>query len=646
MANNEVVLVDGIIDERLSTKNLQDNATNRGSEFESFAFSEILKPFDLTEKELENGIVDGSDDGGIDGFYIFVNGVPIIDSSDFLWPKRNAELEIYIITCKHHDTYELGPLESLDSSLSEIFDLRLATSKFKSKLNARILKKRKSLIEAYRKVAHILSKCSVNIIYTSRGDSSQVAADIVAKGRKIENTCSTLFLDCDVKTSFWGASELIKQYRKKRNAPVILNTIKCFQNKTDFVALVSLNDYFQFVTDENRKLKRFYFEENVRDYLGGNRTNIDIYCTLADQKSPDFWLLNNGITILVSKAVLYDGQLEIENVQIVNGLQTTNTIYQYYSNGNADKAGRCLLVKIICSTEENIRNQIIQATNNQSAIPLYSLHATDKIQKDIEMVMLQHGLYYERKTNYYRNLGYDEQKIFAPLYLAGGFIALVVKLPHRAATLKSKFMNSPVQYQGVFSQNSDLRIWPQIATILRRIDLAAEQKRVRIKTSTEKYLKTVRPLIAILCVSKIVGKFGFGERDLVNLDLKLLSQSTISSVVDDIVTAINSDQTICSMKNIAQRKKMNEILESIGQKYQLTDFRSIERRPDIALDDYEITEDFLEIVKQELPKQPWPGGIHRTVAERLGCKPSKVYRSIDILIADGTFKNQVNGILY
>lgn len=153
MANNEVVLVDGIIDERLLTKNLQDNATNRGSEFESFAFSEILKPFDLTEKELQNGIVDGSDDGGIDGFYIFVNGVPIIDSSNFLWPKRNAELEVYIITCKHHDTYELGPLESLDSSLSEIFDLRLATSKFKSKLNARILKKRKSLVEAYRKVA-------------------------------------------------------------------------------------------------------------------------------------------------------------------------------------------------------------------------------------------------------------------------------------------------------------------------------------------------------------------------------------------------------------------------------------------------------------------------------------------------------------
>lgn len=640
-----MVLIDGIIDERLSTKNLQDDAKNRGSEFESFAFSEILKPFDLTEKELENGIVDGSDDGGIDGFYIFVNGVPIIDSSDFTWPKRNAELEVYIITCKHHDTYELGPLESLDSSLSEIFDLRLATSEFKSKLNARILKKRKSLIETYRKVAHILTKCSINIIYTSRGDSSQVAADIVAKGRKIENTCRTLFLDCDVKTLFWGASELIMQYRKKRNAPVILNTIKCFQNKTDFVALVSLDDYFQFVTDENRKLKRFYFEENVRDFLGGNRTNTDIYCTLADQKSPDFWLLNNGITILVSKAVLYDGQLEIENVQIVNGLQTTNTIYQYYSNGRADKAGRCLLVKIICSTEESIRNQIIQATNNQSAIPLYSLHATDKMQKDIEMVMLQHGLYYERKTNYYRNLGYDEQKIFAPLYLAGGFIALILKLPHRAATLKSRFMNNPMEYQRVFSNSSDLRVWPQIAGILRRVDAAAERNRVRVKTSTEKYLKTIRPLISILCVSKVVGKFGFGERDLVNLDIELLSQATISLVVNDIVTLINNDQTIRSIKDIARREKMNEIVESIGQKYQLTDFKSIQRRPDISLDGDEITKDFLEKVKQELPTQPWPVGIHRIVAARLGCTPSKVYRSIDILIEDGTFRNQVDGIL-
>lgn len=646
MANSEVILVDGIIDERLSTKSLQDNSTNRGSEFESFAFSEILKPFDLTEKELENGIVDGNDDGGIDGFYVFVNGVLIVDSSDFAWPKRNAELEVYIITCKHHDTYELGPLESLDSSLSEIFDLRLATEKFKSKLNNRILKKRKSLIDACRKVAHILAKCSVNIIYVSRGDSSQVAPNIEAKGHKIENTCRTLFLDCNAQTVFWGASELIKQYRKKRNAPVILNTIKCFQNKTDFVALVSLDDYFQFVTDENQKLKRFYFEENVRDYLGGNRTNIDIYCTLTDQKSPDFWLLNNGITILVSKAVLYDGKLEVENVQIVNGLQTTNTIYQYYSNGQTDKAGRCLLVKIICSTEESIRNQIIQATNNQSAIPLYSLHATDKIQKDIEMVMQQHGLYYERKVNYYKNLGYDDRKIFAPLYLAGGYISLVLKLPHRAATLKSRFMNNPLQYQRVFSNNSDLRIWPKIAAILRRVDVAAERNRVRLKTSTEKYLKTVRPLVSILCVSKVIGKFGFGERDLVSLDIGLLSQEMISSVVDDIVTLINNDHSIRSIKDIAQQKKMNEILESIGQKYQLTDFKSIQRRPDIIYDDYEITEDFLETVKQELPKQPWPVGIHRTVAERLGCRPSKVYRSIDMLIENGTFRNQVDGALF
>lgn len=214
MANNDILLIDGIIDSILEEKNIQDTPHNRGREFETFAISEILKSFDLTEKELENGIVDGKNDGGIDGFYIFLNGIPIVDISEFRWPKRNVSLEIYIITCKHHDTYELNPLESLDSSLSEIFDLQLDTAKFKSALNELVLQKRKLLVDAYRKVGHALDNCNVHIIYVSRGDVTQVAPDILAKGRKIEDTCRKNFIDCLAHTTFWGTSELITQYRK------------------------------------------------------------------------------------------------------------------------------------------------------------------------------------------------------------------------------------------------------------------------------------------------------------------------------------------------------------------------------------------------------------------------------------------------
>lgn len=645
MPNNDIVLIDGIIDELLADQNLPDKKENRGKVFERFAIGELLKNYDLNDKELSNGIVDGQDDGGIDGFYIFLNGNPILEATDYTWPKRSAELEVYIFTCKHHDTYELGPMESLDSTLSEVFDLRLATADFKSNLNASIIKKRNDLIYAYRKIAAALTKCTIHITYISRGDSSNVAPNIVAKGEKIGTTCASLFTESDVNVSFCGASELIKKYRKKRNALVSLRTSKCFQYKSDFVALVSLRDYFNFITDEDGKLKRYYFEENVRDYLGENRTNIDIARTLEDPESPDFWLLNNGITILSSHATLYDSTIDVENVQIVNGLQTTNTLYQHYCAHPEDQSQRLLLVKIICSTEETVRNQIIQATNNQSQIPLYSLHATDKIQKDIEDILLAHELYYERRTNYYKNQGCPEEKIFAPLYLAAGYVALVLKLPHRAATLKSKFMNKPQQYEKVFSDKTDLRVWPKIAIITRRVDSISEKHRTRLKSSTENYLKTVRPIVSILVVGKLLGKLSFGERDLLSFNIALLTDEIVEQTVVDVIDRINQDKQIRTIKDIHARKKMNEIICGVAQQYGLTDFITIEKRQDIILDDHVITDDFLDLVKQELPEQPWPAGVHKTIAGKLGCSNSKVYRSIDALIEKGYFREQKDGVL-
>lgn len=73
--------------------------------------------------------------------------------------------------------------------------------------------------------------------------------------------------------------------------------------------------------------------------------------TLEAQDKIDFWNLNNGITLLTSSATLYDDTIEAENIQIVNGLQTTNTIFNYFSNGGTDGAKRSVLVKIIVSTE-------------------------------------------------------------------------------------------------------------------------------------------------------------------------------------------------------------------------------------------------------------------------------------------------------
>jgi len=90
MAKNDRVLLDGIIDERI---NLRLPSDKRDEAFEYLAFEQILKDEDLSRDEIENGSIDGRRDGGIDGFFIIVNGHPLQDPESFIWPKAGAELQ-------------------------------------------------------------------------------------------------------------------------------------------------------------------------------------------------------------------------------------------------------------------------------------------------------------------------------------------------------------------------------------------------------------------------------------------------------------------------------------------------------------------------------------------------------------------------
>ncbi len=641
MATNDTILIDGILDNIISSYNMENTPENRGKAFEDFAISELLKNYDLTHDQILDGLVDGGDDGGIDGLYFFVNGNYIADKSTIL-PRTNAHLEIYVLTCKHHDTYELNPLESVDSSLSELFDMTIKTDSLNSKYKSDILAKRELLIYLYRKLSPALIKTNIYIRYISRGTSESIADNIKCKGTKIEATCNKLFSITTSEMKFIGSKELLILYRIKRNGTVQLKIKKGFQSGKDFVVLVQLADYYNFITDNEHQLKRYFFEENVRDYLGNNRTNTDIMNTLEAQDKIDFWNLNNGITLLTSSATLYDDTIEAENIQIVNGLQTTNTIFNYFSNGGTDGAKRSVLVKIIVSTEPIVRKNIIQATNNQSVIPLYSLHATDKIQKDIEEILYKHNIYYERKDKLYQNRGVHIDDIVTPLYLAGGYTSLVLKLPHRAVSLKSKFMNNPIQYNKIFNEQIPISVWINIATILKRVDKITPNYKGTIKTSQDKYLRSVRPIVSLIVTAKIIGKLGFGTNDIIKLNTQLITNELIRDVTQNTIKVFNNNN-LKSIRNLSSRQQTNLIIKELATHYQLPDFNAIERRRDFIYDDYQIDEEFIETVKEMLPAQPWSVGIHKTIASQLGCTNAKVSRTIETLIDTGVFKKQING---
>src|SRR6185437_13288281 len=100
-----------------------------------------------------------------------------------------------------------------------------------------------------------------------------------------------------------------------------------------FVGLVKLSDYHDFLKDQERgELSKRIFDSNVRGFWPKTPINKEILSTLEkSQESPEFWLLNNGITVLAGDTSNAGHlQIEIHDPQIVNGLQTSRVIYDYY----------------------------------------------------------------------------------------------------------------------------------------------------------------------------------------------------------------------------------------------------------------------------------------------------------------------------
>lgn len=212
MAKNDIVIIDQIIKERID-QSIPSN--DKGEVYEFLSNEQILKDLDLSGDEIISGIVDGKDDGGIDSFYIFVNGNLLSDKSDFSWPKRGAEITVYVITCKHHDTFMQEVVNNECATIAEIFDLSLKESDLKSSYNEDLLEKRKLFVEAYMRTASSLTSLSFKFYYTSRGDSNSISENIKARAEYLKSTLCDLFSECRVTYDFYGSSEILSLYRKK-----------------------------------------------------------------------------------------------------------------------------------------------------------------------------------------------------------------------------------------------------------------------------------------------------------------------------------------------------------------------------------------------------------------------------------------------
>jgi hypothetical protein len=431
VSQNDVILLNTIL------KQQKTDDSSQSDFFELFTFEQLLKKFDLSSDEIKSGKTGGGDDGGIDGFFIFLNENLILEKEiNKEEIKKNPTIDLFVIQTTETKSFSEDVFNKISDTVSSIFDLTKDSNQLKNFYNVNVVEKVGIFRDIYTGLAFKHPKINVYYYYATKGNTSNIHLKVKNKAKKLEEKTKALLSGSNVNVKFFGAREILDSFRTEKTYTLQLEfTESLSKGENDYAVLCDLVGFYNFVTDGSKNLRRYIFESNVRDYQGEVEVNKDIKKTLESPKKADFWWLNNGITLIAKKASVAGKTITLDDVQIVNGLQTTRCIYDYLHTKrdlSSQKNKNSILVKIIITEDPVVRDSIIKATNFQTRIPDASLRATDSMQRDLEDFFKKDGWYYDRRKNYYKNMGKPADKIIGIPYLAQSITAILLKEPHIA----------------------------------------------------------------------------------------------------------------------------------------------------------------------------------------------------------------------
>ena len=637
----------------------------RGELFEAFATEQILKNYGYDEGKLRDGKIDGYMDGGIDSFFLILNGQIAEDIPREYWPTQSAVLDVYVIQCKHTASFQQDPVTRIASTLGAILDFEKLEEELEPLYNEKLLKKRAALWRILSVLS--LDNLHFHLIYVCRGDEKDLEKKSIirASAGEAEKICRKhlefFATNVEVEFTFWGRRKLLERSRERFNDTRTLKTVSQMSDRNGgYVVLTRLKDYYDFIREQG-ELNRYLFESNVRGYLGLNPVNENIRETLehGGDAGTDFWWLNNGITIVCSGASIKSGAFSIEHAQIVNGMQTSEEIFNFFSTHpealeTEDK--RRVLIRILETGNPESRMEITYATNNQTNIFVSQLRAVDPILRNIEEHLHSHsdGIYFERQKNQYYGQDVSTDRILDMVSLAKSYVTLVYKDPYNAARIKHSTFGEDEKYRKMFPPGTDLEVWYNVAALTLKIRGFFEnredreiQNMLQNHHKTEKSYQIYQLVILQLTVSRLLETFAFEEQKLKNSDI--LDWFAREEVLESLRECPYIEHRWDSKK---ARNYYGEIFSEIGRERGIPGADAIEaiRRRFWTEEDMlrknELKKSTVEAVFGNLPPQPWPEGIGETLAEKLNISVETVGRALDYLMFRGRVSFQVYGYLF
>jgi len=535
MADNSVVLLDALLEERERLRGGPQLPADEA--FELFSFEQCLKEYDLSEDEIANGQVGGGDDGGIDGLYCFLNANLVEEDAEVLEEtfdptsvRREPELLLVIIQAKTTASFAETPFDKLAAALKLLLDLSKTDEELEQLFSSPIVERIGVFRKTWQKLATRHPRIHVKVNYASKGHTSSINPKVNVKANQLATQITEAIPKATAEAVFLGARELVDLAGQEKTYTLSLSFQENATAADSHIVLVSLDDYYAFIAD-NGVLRKHIFDWNVRDYEGPVEVNKEIADSLGDPDAPEFWWLNNGVTVICSRASTTGRIFSLDDVQIVNGLQTSETIFRYLREATSDDParGRSILVRIIVTDDHGTRDKVIRATNRQTAVPVASLRASDQIQRDLERYFLSADWFYERRKNYYRNQGKTPSKTVSIPYLAQATMAIGLSEPSNSRARPSSLLKRDTDYARIFDSGVDFAIFLWLAKVQKRVDEFLRSDRAKA-TATER--TNLRFYVSMLLVATKYGGRVFNTSQLKALCGTQFSDDEIMAALD------------------------------------------------------------------------------------------------------------------
>lgn len=527
MSKNAQILLENLIEQEFRNN---DNYSNISEYFEFFSASQILKNQGLSDDEVDNGIVGKGLDGGCDSIYLFLNNLLITpDVVEHISAPKDSILEMIIIQSKKTTSFGEDAVMKWKTISGNLLDLSKTTTDFMTRYNADVLEAFTTFRDTYTRLITSRVKLKFKFYYATL--ASELHPNVIQQSEELKDTIKGLFPNAVVEVTFVDSDTLFEMYNAVIENRVNLKfaDIPISPNQKNYIALVDLKSYFNFIVNDEGDVRKSFFDSNVRDYQGKNNVNSSISETLHRADDNDFWWLNNGVTVLASEATLVNNrELQIVNPEIVNGLQTSMEIYNYFSENREalESEKRSILLRIIVPDNEESRDQIIFATNNQTNIPKATLRVTDPIHLQIEMYFKSRGLFYDRRKNYYKNQGHKPAEIVGVSFLAQCLITIFLKKPDYARARPSTLLNDEKTYNELYEKNNDLEVFYRVALLGKKI-----QKNVRSGSDYSSAEKSdILYYVLYAVIADVLGKRNITPADIKNLDMDSVTDTLIEDI--------------------------------------------------------------------------------------------------------------------